>query len=557
MRILRKPASSSTANFALVSATLRCEERLAFNANDIVVLVGSNNSGKSTFLRGVKDFIEDSDSYNVIFSGLAFSSFSKAKIQERLESYYHILTDGNLRYVLDNRGSRDFYIHEDSEGPSSFRLRQGAGAFVSLLNSEKRLSLSNDVQTIDLLASKPRHPYHIFMIDPDKLASFSRNIEEAFGVGFTITRIGNPIRAYVGTQFRKSDTVSADQEIPKQGVSLLTQGDGLRSYIGMLAEIQAMSHPIVLLDEPEAFLHPPQARRFGRTLVREFEGDRQAFIATHSSHILQGILSGDTQRVRVIRLDRKSKEKYATVLENNQLAAAIDHPSVANSNLLDALFFEQAVVCEGDADCKIFDWIDRRKQPSERVDRFWYSAGGKHQVTKISALLNSFGVDWRVILDLDALQDWGIVSSLAKMKGLGLDGYKARINHALKNAQDSDLKVIREGALRALRDSCDDETALREASRAMEGRKLSSSLKRYGIGAFRNGQEREAVESLLSMLEDRGICLLRKGELESYAPTVGKHGPVWVSSVLETPAIYSEEIGALGKDIDKALCPLS
>lgn len=41
-------------------------------------------------------------------------------------------------------------------------------------------------------------------------------------------------------------------------------GDGIQSFIGLVASTKALPYKLVLIDEPEAFLHPPLARRLGR-----------------------------------------------------------------------------------------------------------------------------------------------------------------------------------------------------------------------------------------------------------------------------------------------------
>jgi hypothetical protein len=52
-------------------------------------------------------------------------------------------------------------------------------------------------------------------------------------------------------------------------VPLLHQsGDGIRSFAGTLVAATCGAHPLLLIDEPEAFLHPPQARRLSRAIAR-------------------------------------------------------------------------------------------------------------------------------------------------------------------------------------------------------------------------------------------------------------------------------------------------
>jgi hypothetical protein len=526
---------------------------LTFAGGEITLIVGPNNSGKSTFLREIRNAVKNHEAARVMFNAVKFTGASPEELKKRIYEYFYVMADGTLKFVLGPDGSREFYLNDFTGGPSRLHLDRAADAFVTLLNSEGRLLLSRDVATIDLLRNRPRHPYHVFMLNPEKLQQLSERVKEAFGLEFAITRIGTPIRGYVAKKFDNSDTVSNDQQIPRLGKLLEQQGDGIRSYLGIVAEMQAMSHPVILVDEPEAFLHPPQAKRLGRTIVSELEKDRQGFLATHSSDFLQGVLSSGSDRIRVIRLDWRSSTQTLTVLNNRQLTEAISHPSIANTNLLDSLFFDQTVVCEGDADCKIFDWLLRGEYSDTQPDRFWFSAGGKHQIPKIVNLLHSFELDWRVILDLDALTDWSALATLAKLKGLDLSPRKKRIESALRAIAPPDLGKLRLAAANALTAQTEDDGALREVSRILEGRKFSAPLKQYGLAAIRNGQERQDVETLLNDLRDVGICLLRKGELESYVPSVGPHGPAWVSEVLEKNREFTAELTDLRSEINLGL----
>jgi len=63
---------------------------------------------------------------------------------------------------------------------------------------------------------------------------------------------------------------------------LSEQGDGMCSMLGVLIPVVSATYPIVLVDEPEAFLHPPQARILGQSLaVLAQERNLQLFLATH------------------------------------------------------------------------------------------------------------------------------------------------------------------------------------------------------------------------------------------------------------------------------------
>lgn len=72
-----------------------------------------------------------------------------------------------------------------------------------------------------------------------------------------------------------------------------------------------------------------------------------------------------------------------------------------------------------------------------------------------------------------------------------------------------------------------------------------SDLKKSGVRGFPHGDAALAFEKMNSILKENGIYVVPVGELESFIPTVGGHGPNWVNSVLETypdleNSIYNE-----------------
>ena len=83
-----------------------------------------------------------------------------------------------------------------------------------------------------------------------------------------------------------------------------TQGDGFRSFVGVVLSILLSENRIILLDEPEAFLHPTQARALGMWIGEQsVQQSGQIFIATHNGHFLSGLLSSGNE-VSIYRFNR-------------------------------------------------------------------------------------------------------------------------------------------------------------------------------------------------------------------------------------------------------------
>ena len=84
-----------------------------------------------------------------------------------------------------------------------------------------------------------------------------------------------------------------------------TEGDGLKAAAGLFLNILAIPKSIYLIDEPDVYLHPPQAYATAREMVNISNG-KQLFMATHNAHFLRGLLDSNSERVVLVRLDRST-----------------------------------------------------------------------------------------------------------------------------------------------------------------------------------------------------------------------------------------------------------
>ena len=65
------------------------------------------------------------------------------------------------------------------------------------------------------------------------------------------------------------------------------QGDGIKSFTRILLYLMLDYYCTFLIDEPESFLHPPQANIMGRIIGKTLRENQQAFISTHSEEIIK------------------------------------------------------------------------------------------------------------------------------------------------------------------------------------------------------------------------------------------------------------------------------
>ena len=84
--------------------------------------------------------------------------------------------------------------------------------------------------------------------------------------------------------------------------------DGQKAYIGILFELVAGDPTILLLDEAEAFLHPPLARTLGKVIAEIARtNNKQIFISTHSPNIIMGAIQSEAA-INILRLTFDGKK---------------------------------------------------------------------------------------------------------------------------------------------------------------------------------------------------------------------------------------------------------
>lgn len=161
-----------------------------------------------------------------------------------------------------------------------------------------------------------------------------------------------------------------------------TQGDGLRSVLGMISAIVSAKKPVLLLDEPEAFLHPPQALQLGEIISGLVEPSQQIFIAiaTHSADFLRGLLSSTRDAV-IIHLDRVENITEANVLDSATLNQIITDPLLSSSRVLEGMFYKGVVATEADADTVFYQRLFQKIGSADEVH--FVNAHNKQTLKKI------------------------------------------------------------------------------------------------------------------------------------------------------------------------------
>jgi ABC-type cobalamin/Fe3+-siderophores transport system ATPase subunit len=516
-------------------------EQIVINT-DVVVLVGPNNAGKSRALREIAANLEESDETAVV-EDLAFEKGGSGGdlrdwILERTipgdPPAYRTAASGTilLQFSIDQW---------DAERPSVSTI---AGLLALRANAETRLQLASSVPSVDIRLAVAKEPLQRLLRDHAAERRLSDAVQRAFDIPIHVNRAGgSQLHLHLGTPDVEPRLDSEDYLHALDGLPLVPeQGDGMRSFIGLLLTILASSHPLVLIDEPEAFLHPPQARELGRQLAAP--ENQQLIVATHSVDVLLGLLDR-ARSVTVIRLTRHGDRNRAAVLDGERVAALWRDPVLRYSRLLDGLFHRGVVVCEAEGDVRLYNAaLDARleRNGEAAADVLFTSTGGKHKLAAAVAALRPLGVPVAVITDLDMLRDERPLREL--VEGLGgewsrfeTDARRLRALVAAKETVAPTVDSIRAQLLLTLgengvaRVTEEQSRRIREITKVRDGWGVARDS--GGVAALPHGDTNEVARRLIAGLAAIGLFVVDVGALEGWAPDLGGHGPRFVDRALE------------------------
>lgn len=528
------------------------------------MLVGPNNTGKSRTLVELQQWL--SLEHYVEPPANAFFVLDEPGVEQLLdgsqtrdwllERRYSWVNDHDhvARFRTINSGEQtvESVAHSWPPAERSSRLGSLGSHLVRGLWCGERLQHLGAPNRLDH-DGHPDHPVHWLVRDKALLQAFDSAIWTAFGMHVIVDAWGTSILLRVSRNQTQSDFVGTSEDgLPdadlvrrlRQLPTLESQSDGVRSFAGMVLTLLTAQFPTVLLDEPEAFLHPPQARLLGRSLA-EFQRDGQLLVATHSLDVLLGLVESRPEKVLIVRLTRDGERTSCRTLPPDQLAGLWRDPLLRFSRALDGLFHDGVVVCEGDTDSQFYSAIAARADPDAtptpgRHVMFTY-AGSKHRIPLIVRALRALDVPVRAAVDFDILSSESELRTLVEATGSGMTG-----------EMSSDLKLvnshIRGGAVAPKVGPVAD--AIEEALSGSRGRELDASdvrgirqiiepptgwrdAKRRGLAAVPPAEATVAAKRLLATLRAAGIFVVPSGEVESFVPEVGGKGPRWVVQVVE------------------------
>jgi energy-coupling factor transporter ATP-binding protein EcfA2 len=498
-------------------------KKIELDAQGITIFVGPNNSGKSLVLREIEGIVSSYprpadmrivDDYELEWpteeeledSSKRWEGASRGLPEGRLfvgrfssagETLEGATVDkAHLLNVLKAR--------EDKQWVASQYSRFGQ----IRLDGRTRFNLTNDRDAGDLL-SQPQNMLSKLFVE-DKLREEVRKlVKDAFGLHFVVDPTnGGRLRIRLSHKPPPAEEQSlnvAARNFHANAIYIKDASDGIQAYVGIICAVVSGSYRSLLIDEPEAFLHPPLARLLGKQLATTAADRRwNLFASTHSSDFLIGCVQA-SKNVRVVRLEYSNGQSQARVVDPDILSQLLRTPLMRSANVISALFYDGVVVTESDNDRVFYTEIYHRLSEDEEMPSVLFiNAQNKQTIKDIIGPLRNFGIPAAAIADIDVLKDGGKVWTgwldAAAVPAASQPGYSAQRDAIKKEFDASGKDMKRDG----------------------------------GINVLSDNSQKAAID-LFEILESYGLFVVPGGELECWLPKLGATGKKteWVLSALQ------------------------
>lgn len=485
------------------SADFVSGDRVTFAETGVTVIVGANNAGKSSLLRLLNDALRERDMDVSRAKPYTLSSVERSLPMDLADLIRFFELNSKLifdetrhEYGFRRKGAvfTEADLNQLLHGRPSFHGHTLYDQIVYFVNARNRFQFSLTTSARARTGDPAMEPLHRFQDERELFKELSSLSERVFGSPLYLDDMsGASISIRLGTVHRPLP--ARDEPLGEFGEELAAlplleeQGDGMVSFFTLLIPLFADYFSTVLIDEPEAFLHPPQARALGKAIATVArERGTQVIAATHDKDFIAGVLAAGVP-VTVVRLIRGATT-HAVQLSPDRLREVWDDRALRYSNVLTGLFSKMVVVGEAEQDCRFYDAaLDAfgdslraaGQQPAlESDEALFVPSSGKTGVVPVIRALRDLKVPTAVILDIDALQGDDPIRTLVEESG----GDWATVERSLR--------------------------VIRSAVQDWKG------VKRAGERYFA-GQQRSELDSLVDALDQLGIFIVRVGELEGFA----------------------------------------
>lgn len=514
----------------------------SYRCGDINVIIGPNNSGKTTFLNEIYQSIADlsrQDSkiianFDISFERIANQDFWKKMFPKVFESSSFSDVDTPLKagstyassHIKDAWNSKIYDLIKNPVGiPQKVHIgddrHRSAGVevhrsfinfcralFVEYEKIEDRFNENFDLRIGDIITAyeSAESPLMNLRNNDDEFEYFQKIIVDIFDYHVDFDDLVQGQKSlYISRDPDFKEKIPGDMHSSERAMyyaeeldKLYLQGHGIRAFAKIVLSLFTDRTQLVLIDEPEAFIHPPQRRALARAICELSKTqDKQLFLASHDAEFLTGILKGASEHeldVQFFYLNRDNEDlflKHVSPEKINEIAQQ-SKSRVLNERLINGLFYRRIVLVENESDRSYYELAAKQYGNNIFDDTCFIGLSGISDVlAQREQLADLFGAAVHAIVDFDFfVEPPGCYKDLAQPLPETVESVEAVLAGLIDNNKIS-KNALKQGGRSALQGS-DFKLALAQVDGAIE------KLRDHGIHVVPNG----ALESFFE-LENR------------------------------------------------------
>ena len=487
----------------------------------VTIFVGPNNAGKSQCLREMFEFCRTGtiNSAAVIFDKLIFNEETEEvaradlekikrppRLEENVQAGFCIIQNGPQRAHIPESmylNARQF-PNKDLQPFANLHL----AALTINLDGTSRINLVGPQGQGDL--KNPNGALPRLLTNDVRRARLRKTVQEAVGLYVAIDMSeGGTLHVRFGESEPPDERTVHDSTLDymRAARGLDSVSDGVKAYTGIMVQVYAGDPRVIIIDEPEAFLHPSLAFSLGKELAKAAASEgKYVFAATHSSQFVMGAIQSGAN-VNIIRLTYEGGIGTARLLPSEELTALMQDPLLRSVGVLSGLFYNHVIVGEADADRSFYQEINERLLAAGD-DRgiphtLFLNADNKQTIPRIVEPLRKLGIPAAAVVDIDVLKEGGVVWT----RQLKACSFPEADHHPFSERRSNTLAALTSASL---------------------------DFKRSGLGLLSGGTLNSAGD-LFDDLARYGLFVLRRGEIEAWLPglDVPRSKHLWLHSIFE------------------------
>ena len=432
----------SVTNYKIFKETFTIE----FSKDSIVILTGRNNTGKSTILEAINCFFQKESKTKTIPN----NCFSERNKEIILKAVFE--SDENKITIVKKykeEAAPKFFDENDVEIKNNHELKDTLEEILNnkpfyitpsmlpddindLIQDIYSEIIKNDLEKLEGFNGDPEEEKEMYVLaqeysqikksypqflkklksNTDKiLEQVSRDVTNNLRTLFSnehlsLNVVGGETEGFSASDILKSTNSSVNIDSKNQSeMPLANQGTGLQR-MSLIYLIQNMiekklmgesDNKLLLIDEPEAFLHPEAVRALSRSLYKIGE-KMPLMISTHSPILID--LSERHTSIQVFRVGEKEAIQLYKSISDQFVKDDIKNMKILNyvdSYVNEFFFADKVVIVEGDTEYIAFKHFAKLKNVNLHIIR----ARGKSTIRTLMKILNQFNSNYDVLHDVD------------------------------------------------------------------------------------------------------------------------------------------------------------